>query len=45
MYSTIKRTSLSECRSGLPRLWWPLSRLRFFLFIPVLLHPLLLVGV
>ncbi|GAA3940529.1 hypothetical protein GCM10022406_25660 [Hymenobacter algoricola] len=37
MYSTIKRTSHGECGSGLPRMWRPLSQLRFFLLIPVLL--------
>ena len=41
MHSTSKWTSHSERSSSLPRMWWPLSQLRFIL---VLLHALLLVG-
>src|SRR5258708_4899164 len=45
MHSTSKGPSHSERGSGLPRMWWPLSRLRVVLvLLPLLLAVLFLVG-
>jgi hypothetical protein len=45
MYSTDTWPSLSERESGLPCMWWPLSRLRAILvLLSVLLSVLLAVG-